>query len=221
MKTLEIIGYKRANLGKSESKKLREDGNVPCVLYGGDEQVHFYAPMILFRPLVYSADIYFVQLNIEGQLFKCILQDIQFHPVSETILHVDFLELHEDKPIKMQVPVKFYGDSPGIRQGGKLMVNTRTLLVRALPKDMPEDISLDITEVNLGQTIKVKEVAVDNFEILNSPQVSIASVSIPRAAKTGDLEEEELEEGEEGAEAEEGAEGAKEEGGAEEKKAEE
>jgi len=220
MKSLEIIGYKRANLGKSESKKLREEGNVPCVIYGGKEQVHFYAPMILFRSLVYSPEIYFVELNIEGKVYNCILQDIQFHPVSEMILHVDFMELHDDKPIKMQVPVKFFGDSPGIRAGGKLMINTRTLLVRALPKDMPESIDLDISEITLGMTIKVKEVEVDNFEIINSPQVSIASVSIPRAAKLEDeLEEEELEEGEEGAE--EGGEAAsKEEGGKEEKSAE-
>lgn len=217
MKTLEIIGFKRANLGKSESKKLREEGNVPCVIYGGEEQVHFYAPMILFRPLVYSPEIFFVELNIEGKIYNCILQDIQFHPVSEMILHVDFMELHDKKPIKMQVPVKFFGDSPGIRAGGKLMVNTRTLLVRALPKDMPDSIDLDISEISLGQTIKVKEVEIDNFEILNSPQVSIASVSIPRAAKLEEeLEEEELEEGEEGAE--EGEEAApKEEGGKEEK----
>jgi large subunit ribosomal protein L25 len=215
MKTLEIIGYKRANLGKSESKKLREQGNVPCVIYGGKEQIHFYATMILFRSLVYSPDIYFVELNIEGKIIKCILQDIQFHPVSEMILHADFLELHEEKEIKMHVPVKFFGDSPGIRQGGKLMINTRTLLVRALPKDMPESIDLDIAEVELGQTIKVKEVEVNNFEILNSPRVSIASVSIPRAAKLEDeLEEEELEEGEEAAE--EGEEGAPKEEGAKE-----
>jgi len=220
MKTLEIIGYKRANLGKSESKKLREEGNVPCVIYGGEEQVHFHAPMILFRSLVYSPEIYFVELNIEGKKYNCILQDIQFHPVSEMILHVDFMELHDGKPIKMQVPVKFFGDSPGIRAGGKLMINTRTLLVRALPKDMPESIDLDISEIVLGQTIKVKEVEIDNFEIINAPQVSIASVSIPRAAKLDDeLDEEELEEGEEGDE--EGGEAAgKEEGGGEEKSAE-
>jgi len=220
MKTLEIIGYKRANLGKSESKKLREEGNVPCVIYGGEEQVHFHAPMILFRSLVYSPEIYFVELNIEGKKYNCILQDIQFHPVSEMILHVDFMELHDGKPIKMQVPVKFFGDSPGIRAGGKLMINTRTLLVRALPKDMPESNYLDISEIVLGQTIKVKEVEIDNFEIINAPQVSIASVSIPRAAKLDDeLDEEELEEGEEGDE--EGGEAAgKEEGGGEEKSAE-
>jgi large subunit ribosomal protein L25 len=207
MKTLEIIGFKRANLGKSESKKLREQGDVPCVLYGGKEQLHFYAPMILFRPLVYTPEIYFVDLNIEGRKFKCILQDIQFHPVSEMILHADFMELYDDKVIKMNVPVKFFGDSPGIRAGGKLMVNTRTLQVKALPKDMPDSIVIDISPVELGQTIKVREIEVDHFEILNSPQVSIASVSIPRAAKTGDLLDEELEEGEEAA-AEEGEEGA-------------
>jgi len=223
MKTLEIIGYKRANLGKSESKKLREESNVPCVIYGGEEQVHFHAPMILFRSLVYSPDIYFVELNIEGKTYNCILQDIQFHPVSEMILHVDFMELHEDKPIKMQVPCKFFGDSPGIRAGGKLMINTRTLLVRALPKDMPESIDLDISEITLGMTIKVREVEIDNFEIINSPQVSIASVSIPRAAKLDDeLDEEELEEGEEGEEGtEEGGEAAaKQDGRGEEKSAE-
>lgn len=218
MKTLEIIGYKRANLGKGESKKLREEGNVPGVLYGGEEQVHFYAPMILFRQLVYTPEIYFVDLNIEGKIYKCILQDIQFHPVSEMMLHVDFLELHDDKPIKMNVPVKFYGDSPGIRAGGKLMVNTRTLMIKALPNDMPEDISLDISGINLGQTIKVKQVRTENFEILNSPQVTIAGVSVPRLAKLEEEEEvEELEEGEEGAEEEGEEKGGKEEGGSEEK----
>lgn len=216
MKTLEIIGYNRANLGKSESKKLKDEGNVPCVIYGGEEQVHFYAPMILFRHLVYSPEVFFVNLNIEGRIFKCILQDIQFHPVSEMILHADFMELHDNKEIKMNIPVTFFGDSPGIRAGGKLMINTRTLVINALPKDMPASIDLDISEIELGTTIKVKEVETDHFEIMNSPQVSIASISIPRAAKLEDeLEEEELLEGEEGAEEGEGT--SKEEGGSEEK----
>ncbi len=179
MKTLEIIGFKRANLGKGEAKKLRLEGNVPCVIYGGEKQIHFYAPMIHFRPLVYTPDIHFVNLNVEGEIFKCILQDIQFHPVSEMILHADFLELKDDRPIKMLVPVKFIGESPGILKGGRLMVNTRKLLIKALPKDMPNDIVIDITTVDLGKTVKVRELEVDNFEILNSPQVSIASVSIP------------------------------------------
>ena len=106
MKTLEIIGYKRANLGKAESSRLRAEGNVPCVLYGGKVQIHFYAPMILFRSLVYTDEAHFVHLNIEGLEFQAILQDIQFHPVSEVILHADFLELLEGKPVKMDIQVK-------------------------------------------------------------------------------------------------------------------
>ena len=214
MKTLEIIGFKRANLGKAESKKLRLEGNVPCVIYGGERQVHFFAPMIHFRALVYTPDIHYVNLNVEGEIFKCVLQDIQFHPVSEMILHADFLELKDDRLIKMLVPVKFIGESPGILKGGRLMVNTRKLLIKALPANMPEDIVVDMTDIDLGKTVKVRDIEIDQFEILNNPQVTIASVSIPRIAKLGDeLEEEEIE-GEEGEEGEEGAEGTeKSEGG--------
>jgi len=214
MKTLEIIGFKRANLGKAESKKLRLEGNVPCVIYGGERQIHFYAPMIHFRALVYTPDIHYVNLNVEGEIFKCVLQDIQFHPVSEMILHADFLELKDDRLIKMLVPVKFIGESPGILKGGRLMVNTRKLLIKALPANMPENIVVDMTDIDLGKTVKVRDIEIDQFEILNNPQVTIASVSIPRIAKLEDeLEEEEIE-GEEGEEGEEGAEGAeKSEGG--------
>jgi len=214
MKTLEIIGFKRANLGKAESKKLRLEGNVPCVIYGGERQIHFYAPMIHFRALVYTPDIHYVNLNVEGEIFKCVLQDIQFHPVSEMILHADFLELKDDRLIKMLVPVKFIGESPGILKGGRLMVNTRKLLIKALPANMPEDIVVDMTDIDLGKTVKVRDIEIDQFEILNNPQVTIASVSIPRIAKLEDeLEEEEIE-GEEGEEGEEGAEGTeKSEGG--------
>src|SRR5688572_33079625 len=107
MKSLEIIGFKRANLGKSESKRLREESMVPCVLYGGEEQVHFYAPMILFRDLVYSPEVYEVDLNIEGTHYKAVMQAIQFHPVNEMLLHVDFLLMNDNKEIKMDIPVKF------------------------------------------------------------------------------------------------------------------
>ena len=109
MKTLEVIGFKRANLGKKEAKRLRAEGNVPCVVYGGKEEIHFYSPMILFRDLVYTPDAHMVELNIEGEKRKSILQDIQFHPVSEIILHADFLELHSDKEVKMEIPVKLEG----------------------------------------------------------------------------------------------------------------
>lgn len=189
MKTIEIIGYKRANLGKSDAKKLREEGNVPCVVYGEEGQIHFYAPMILFRPLIYTPEVYFVNLNIEGEVFQCILQDVQFHPVSDLILHADFLILHDEKPIKMGIPVEFTGRAPGIQKGGKLQVKLRKILMKALPKDMPEKITVDIGTMELGDTIKVKDIEERNFEILNSPRVTIAAVSIPRLARMAEEEE--------------------------------
>ena len=126
MKIVEIIGYKRANLGKTESKRLRGESFVPCVVYGGKEQIHFSAPMILFRDVVYTPEARFVELNIEGEIKKAILQDIQFHPVSENIMHADFLGVKEDKPVVMEIPVRLIGNSPGVRNGGKLVRYCRT-----------------------------------------------------------------------------------------------
>ena len=197
MQKIEIIGYKRANLGKNESKKLRENGNVPCVVYGGKEQIHFHAPMILFRDLVYTPGANFVKLNIEGEEKDVILQDIQFHPVSEVILHADFLELNDNKKVKMEIPVKIFGDSPGVQQGGKILMRIRKLSVMAYPKNMPEFIEIDISGLDLGKSIKVEDLLNDEFDILNSPVVSVVSVNIPRVKI--EIEEEE-EEGEEGAE---------------------
>ena len=213
MQKIEIIGYKRANLGKNESKKLREDGNVPCVVYGGKEQIHFHAPMILFRDLVYTPGANFVKLNIEGEGKDVILQDIQFHPVSEVILHADFLELNDNKKVKMEIPVKIFGDSPGVQQGGKILMRIRKLSVMAYPKNMPEFIEVDISGLDLGKSIKVEDLLNDEFDILNSPVVSVVSVNIPRVK----IEVEEEEEGEEGAEegGEGGEGGEKKEGGSE------
>ena len=214
MQKIEIIGYKRANLGKNESKKLREDGNVPCVVYGGKEQIHFHAPMILFRDLVYTPGANFVKLNIEGEEKDVILQDIQFHPVSEVILHADFLELNDNKKVKMEIPVKIFGDSPGVQQGGKILMRIRKLSVMAYPKNMPEFIEVDISGLDLGKSIKVEDLLNDEFDILNSPVVSVVSVNIPRVKIEVEEEEEEGEEGaEEGGEAGEG--GEKKEGGSE------
>ena len=204
METIEIIGYKRANLGKQNSKKLREEGNVPCVVYGGKEQIHFHSPMILFRDLVYTPGANFVKLNIEGVEKDAILQDIQFHPVSETILHADFLELQDDKKVKMEIPVKIIGNSPGVQQGGKILMRIRKLSLMAYPKNMPSFVEVDISELQLGKSIKVEELLNDQYDILNSPLVSVVSVNVPRVK----IEIEEEEDGEEGAEGTEGAEGA-------------
>lgn len=206
METIEIIGYNRANLGKKNSKKLREEGNVPCVVYGGNEQIHFHSPMILFRDLVYTPGANFVKLNIEGIEKDAILQDIQFHPVSEVILHADFLELQENKKIRMDIPVKIIGDSPGVQQGGKILIRIRKLSLMAYPKNMPSFVEVDISELQLGKSISVETLLNDQYEILNSPLVSVVSVNVPRVKIEVEEEDEEGEEGEEGVEGAEGAE---------------
>lgn len=191
MKTIEVIGYKRANLGKSDAKRIRGESNVPCVLYGGKEQVHFYSPMILFRELVYTPEAAFVTLNIEGDVRTAILQDVQFHPVSEIILHADFLELQDDKLIKMDIPVKFIGNAPGVLQGGRLLPKLRKIRIKALPKDMPESIDVDISSLDLGKSVKIKSIKAEDFIIMNSPNVTIATCDIPRVLKGLREEEEE------------------------------
>ena len=183
MKNLEIIGYKRANLGKKGSKDLRFEGQVPCVLYGGKEQIHFYSPMIMFKQLLYTPNVYQVDLNIEGTPYKAILQDAQFHPVNETILHVDFLELSEDKPVKMEVPVRFTGVAPGVQKGGKLISKLRKVQIKAKPANIPDYIDVDISNLELGKSIKIGELKSEAYTVLNSPNTPIATVEVPRALR--------------------------------------
>ncbi len=183
MKNVEIIGYNRANLGKTQSKQLRNEGNVPCVVYGGGQQIHFYAPAFQFKDLVYTDEAHFVNLNIEGKEYHAILQDIQFHPVSEVILHADFLQLFEDKFVKMNVPVHFVGTSKGVTKGGTLVKKRRKLAVKALPKDMPDFITVDITNLDFHKALKVGSVQTENYEIQDSPIASIAVVEVPRALR--------------------------------------
>ncbi|WP_242922615.1 50S ribosomal protein L25/general stress protein Ctc [Pontibacter liquoris] len=189
MQTLEIIGFKRANLGKQQSKELRNESFVPGVLYGGGEQVHFYSPAILFRDLVYSPEVYEVDLNIEGTHYRAILQDVQFHPVNEVLLHVDFLQLHDDKEVRMDIPVKMVGVSPGVLAGGKLVTKLRKLKVKALPANLPDFVEVDITDLELGKSIKVSKIKTGNYEILTNPLAPVATVTIPRALKSAQTEE--------------------------------
>lgn len=183
MKTIEIIGYRRANLGKSDAQKTRQEGNVPCVLYGGSEQIHFHSPVILFRDLIYTNEAHFVHLNIEGEECQAILQEAQFHPVSEIILHVDFLRISEDRKIKMEIPVRLVGQSPGVAKGGALVRKRATLKVYAFPKDMPDHVDVDCSALDFHHSVKVSDVKVENLEFLDPQQASIAVVEVPRAAK--------------------------------------
>src|SRR5260221_10384604 len=183
MKTVEIIGYRRANLGKNDAQKVREEGHVPCVLYGGDTQVHFYSPVILFRDLVYTNEAHFVHLNIEGEECQAIMQEVQFHPVSEIILHVDFLRISEDRKIKMEIPTRLVGQAPGVSKGGLLVRKRAALKVYALPKDMPDHIDIDCSELDFHHAIKVADIKIANLEFLDPKAAAIAAVEVPRAAK--------------------------------------
>ena len=183
MKTIEIIGYRRANLGKSDAQKTRQEGNVPCVLYGGNEQIHFHSPVILFRDLIYTNEAHFVHLNIEGEECQAILQEAQFHPVSEIILHVDFLRISEDRKIKMEIPVRLVGQSPGVAKGGALVRKRATLKVYAFPKDMPDHVDVDCSTLDFHHAVKVGDIKMENLEFLDPKQASIAVVEVPRAAK--------------------------------------
>lgn len=183
MKTVEIIGYKRANLGKTESQKLRDDGLVPCVLYGGDKQTHFAAPMILFRDLVYTNEAHFVHINIEGEECQAILQEVQFHPVSEVILHADFLRISDERKIKMSIPTRLVGVAPGVSKGGTLVRKRSALKVYAFPKDMPDHLDIDVTALDFHHAIKVGDIQMANLEFLDPKQASVAVVEVPRSAK--------------------------------------
>lgn len=189
MKTLEIIGFKRANLGKQQSKELRNESYVPGVLYGGKEQVHFYTPAIMFRELIYTPEVHEVDLNIEGTHYRAILQDAQFHPVNEMLLHVDLLELQDDKEVKIDVPVKFVGVSPGVLAGGKLVTKLRSIKIKALPANLPDYVEVNISDLELGKSIKVSKIQPENYEILTNSNAPIATVTIPRALKSAQAEE--------------------------------
>ena len=183
MKTIEIIGYKRANLGKVDAQKLRDEGLVPCVLYGGDTQVHFYSPMILFRDLVYTNEAHFVHLNIEGEESQAILQEVQFHPVSEVILHADFLRIAEDRKIKMSIPARLVGLAPGVTKGGALVQKRSSLKVYGFPKQMPDHIDVDVSTLDFHHAIKVGDIKFEGLEFTDPKQASVAVVEVPRAAK--------------------------------------
>jgi len=183
MKTIEIIGYRRANLGKTDSQKIREEGNVPCVLYGGNDQIHFYSPVILFRDLVYTNEAHFVHLNIEGEECQAIMQEIQFHPVSEIILHVDFLRITDARKIKMDIPVRLVGQAPGVAKGGALVRKRASLKIYGFAKDMPDHVDVDCSSLDFHHAVKVGDMKMANLEFLDPKMAAIASVEVPRAAK--------------------------------------
>lgn len=183
MKSVAIFGNVRANLGKADSRELRLQGKVPCVLYGGKENVHFSVYASDFKELVYTPNTYLVKLDIDGTQYRASLQDMQFHAVNDTITHADFLQVFDDKPITMNIPVRLNGTSPGVRQGGKLQVRLKKLRVKALPKQLPDFVDISIDALEIGKSIRVGDIKTEGYQILDAASNPVVNVSVTRASK--------------------------------------
>ncbi|RXP64478.1 50S ribosomal protein L25/general stress protein Ctc [Lutibacter sp. HS1-25] len=196
MKSITITGSKRESVGKVNSKALRNAGKVPCVLYGGDKPLHFSADETSFKQLVYTGNVYTATIELEGTSYHAILQDIQFHPVSDKILHIDFYQLFDDKMVTMNIPVKLVGTAPGVINGGSLRFAMRKLSVRAFPADLPDFINADISKLKIGMKLFVTALANESYTILHPENTVVVQVRTSRSAVASNDDEDE-EEGEE------------------------
>jgi large subunit ribosomal protein L25 len=191
MKTLAISVKERKNVGKTSTRALRNQGNVPCVLYGGEKQVTFYAHQNDFRKLVYTPETFLVELNIDGSKFRAIMQDIQFHPVNDAILHIDFLEVFDSKPITVSLPVVLEGVAIGVKNGGNLMFRRPKIITKGLVANLPDAIFINIEDLKIGMFVYLKDIDVNGVEFLAPPNSVVVGVKNARAAL---LEEEIVEE---------------------------
>ena len=183
MKTFQIKGTARLAVGKKSNKALRVQDLVPCVIYGGEKVVHFQAHENEFRKLIYTPKVYQTEIDVDGVVYNAFMQALQFHPVTDKLLHIDFLEIRKDVPVKLQIPVRLDGYAKGIQQGGRLKANLRTLKAKGFSKDFPDEIVIDVTELNLSESIRVGDVHVEGIEILNAKSVPVATVVVTRAAR--------------------------------------
>jgi len=182
MKSITIKGSERENVGKKATKAVRDAGAVPCVIYGGNQPVHFSAEEKEFKSLVYTPNAHTVVIDLGSKKFNAILQDIQVHPVSDKILHIDFFELKDDKEIIMEVPVKVTGTSPGVLLGGVLNLNQRRLKVKALPKNLPDFVEANISELQMGNKLYVTKLVANDFKLMHPDNTVVCQVKISRAA---------------------------------------
>ncbi|NNC95224.1 MAG: 50S ribosomal protein L25 [Chitinophagales bacterium] len=183
MNSIQLKGNKRSATGKKASTHARRADMVPCVLYGGENVVEFESEYNAFRHLIYTDKFYRVELEIEGNKYEAMVKDVQFDPITDKIVHVDFQELSGDRVVKAEIPVKLTGFSAGVQEGGKLMLKMRKLALKAYPQDIPDDITLDVTDLELGKSIRVRDISVPNCQIMNSAGNPVASVVIPRVLK--------------------------------------
>src|SRR5215471_6234903 len=183
MKTITIEGQLRTGTGKKATRQIRSQDLVPGVIYGGSQEINFSAPVLAFRSLVYTPDFQLADIQLDGMSYKCILKDIQFDKVTDKLSHVDFLELIEDRRVIATIPLKFSGTPQGVKDGGKLILKMKALKVKTLPKYLRENIEVDLTNLQLNGNIRVEDVQVEHFEILNPPRIPIASVVLTRELK--------------------------------------
>ena len=189
MEVIQLNATARTGLGKTASKSARKDNLVPCVLYGGKEVKHFMVAPLDLRPLVYSPEFKVVEVTLDGQAHRCILKDVQFHPVTESILHIDFLRLQESHPVKVEIPIHFEGAAVGLKAGGKLIKKMRKVKIKTTPEHLIDKIILDTTNMELGQSQRIKDLAKSKgVEVLNDVNSPVASIEVPRALRTGEAE---------------------------------
>ena len=183
MKTITIEGQLRTETGKKASRQFRSQGLVPGVIYGGSQEINFTAPVLAFKPLVYTPDFQLAEIKVDGISYKCIMKDIQFNKVSDHLAHVDFLELVDNKKVVATIPLKFTGVSIGVKDGGKLVTKMKSLKIKTYPKYLKEQIEVSIDNLELNGNIRVEDVKIEHYEILNSPRIPIASVVLTRQLK--------------------------------------
>jgi large subunit ribosomal protein L25 len=186
MKSVKIEGKRRSELGKKATRQLRSEGQVPAVIYGGKETIHFTAPAIALRSLVYTPDFQLANITVDGKDYRTIMKDLQFDVVTDELSHVDFMELVEDRKVNANLPIKFHGQPQGVKDGGRLELKIKSLSVRTYPKYLAEHINVNIDDLQLHGNIRVEDVKVDNVEILNSPRIPIASVVTTRELRQED-----------------------------------
>ncbi len=184
MKTVQLSGSPRANVGKTNATLLRNKGEVPCVIYGGKEQIHFSADARAFKPILYTPETNLVAINVNGKVHNAVVQEAQFHKISEKLIHVDFLEVIEGNPVTVQIPVKAVGgQAEGVKNGGKMIVKMRKLKVRGLISKLPENIELNVEKLEIGKSISVGDIKLDGLSILHPKNISVISVQTTRAVE--------------------------------------
>jgi len=182
MESIALKASSRKETGKKSSKAIRVQENIPCVLYGGKENVNFFAAESDFRSLIFTPHVFIVNIDIDGNGYQAIIKDLQFHPVTDKLLHADFYEISDSKPVTVEIPVKLSGSSKGVREGGKLLVDKRKLKVKGLSKDIPAEIEINVSELGIGKSIRAGEIQTEKFEIIMPKETPIVSVRTTRAA---------------------------------------